>query len=226
MKTGFRWHMNKSLRRHLKKVPYFLLFNYPKKLEAYNKAKSLMKLKGEDTTGKLNAFMSPAPLNELAIYVDRWEQTNFVRFSEEHYHNTYNLLINKAIPVDNPVTLKKVAKLNRTFNREMRIINKMIDDDKSAIDLLEDLYKQYEDEFNSISTDRQVVANYLIEACYQNKSTPKNLCWKLYGDILVNNIKNNSGKEKRTKIIETSYVIDGTYEFLGKHYIMIDEHNI
>ena len=35
LKTGFRWHMNKSLRKHLKQLPYFLLFNYPSKMKTY-----------------------------------------------------------------------------------------------------------------------------------------------------------------------------------------------
>ena len=39
LKTGVRWQMNKGLRRYLKKLPYFLLYNYPKKLEAYKKTK-------------------------------------------------------------------------------------------------------------------------------------------------------------------------------------------
>ena len=36
LKTGFRWHMNTSLRKHLKQLPYFLLFNYPPKMKTYN----------------------------------------------------------------------------------------------------------------------------------------------------------------------------------------------
>ena len=213
--------MNKSLRRHLKKLPFFLLYNYPKKLEQYKRTKSFMKMNGVEDSSMLNVFTSPSPMNELAIYIDRWEQDNFVRFSNKQYINSYNLLINKAIPVDNIVQLKHVSKLNRNFNKEMSIISKLIDTDKGAIDMLEDLYEEYDKSLMDIFGNRQVAANYLIEACYQNKSTPKTLCWKLYGDIMVNNIKNNSGKEKQTKIIETSYVIDGTYEFLGKHYIMI-----
>ena len=35
LKTGFRWHMNSGLRKHLKQLPYFLLYNYPAKLKTY-----------------------------------------------------------------------------------------------------------------------------------------------------------------------------------------------
>ena len=35
LKTGFRWHMNSGLRKHLKQLPYFLLHNYPKKMKSY-----------------------------------------------------------------------------------------------------------------------------------------------------------------------------------------------
>ena len=37
LKTGFRWHMNCGLRKHLKQLPYFLLFNYPSKMNTYKK---------------------------------------------------------------------------------------------------------------------------------------------------------------------------------------------
>ena len=36
LKTGLRWQMNKNLRNHLKKLPFFLLYNYPKKLKTSN----------------------------------------------------------------------------------------------------------------------------------------------------------------------------------------------
>lgn len=35
LKTGFRMHMNSAIRNHMKKLPYFLLYNYPDKMKTY-----------------------------------------------------------------------------------------------------------------------------------------------------------------------------------------------
>ena len=66
--------MNASLRKYMKKLPYFLLYNYPKKLDAYNKIQAENKNLPKEEKRALNAFKSPSPMNELCEYICKWEK--------------------------------------------------------------------------------------------------------------------------------------------------------
>ena len=65
IKTGVRWQISAGLRKHLKKLPYFMLYNYPKKLNKYNYIKYLNTTRDEDEQTPYNAYRSPSPMNEL-----------------------------------------------------------------------------------------------------------------------------------------------------------------
>ena len=79
LKTGFRMHMNSAIRNHMKKLPYFLLYNYPDKMKTY---KNIMvcnkKIKNKDDKLPLNVYHSPSPMNELCDYICTWEKKNIL----------------------------------------------------------------------------------------------------------------------------------------------------
>lgn len=61
--------------KHLKQLPYFLLYNYPQKRALYEKLQEKNKglSEGEERM-KLNAYHSPSPMNELCDYICAWEK--------------------------------------------------------------------------------------------------------------------------------------------------------
>ena len=78
LKTGFRWHMNSGLRKHLKQLPYFLLHNYPKKMKSYMNIIKKNKDASDEDKEYLNAYHSPSPMNELCDYIETWEKKNIL----------------------------------------------------------------------------------------------------------------------------------------------------
>ena len=62
IKVGYRWVLTKNLRKHLKRLPYFLLYNYPKKLNVYNKIRRINKENNNEDRIPYNAYRSPSCL--------------------------------------------------------------------------------------------------------------------------------------------------------------------
>ena len=78
--------MSSGLRKHLKKLPWFLLYNYPKKLEAYEKIREHNKALPKDQWIEPNAYRSASPMNELCDYINTWEREK-IKWNME-YANT------------------------------------------------------------------------------------------------------------------------------------------
>ena len=71
--------MNSGLRKHLKQLPYFLLYNYPAKLKTYKTlSEKNKKVETKEEKVKLNAYHSPSPMNELCDYICTWEKKNIL----------------------------------------------------------------------------------------------------------------------------------------------------
>ena len=112
LKTGFRWHMNKGLRKYLKQLPYFLLYNYPKKLKTYFSIVEKNKNKAPEDKLPLNAYHSPSPMNELCDYICSWEKHNIL------WDNCLSDLVDtRCLIVNNDIDLsdKKVIKICRKY---------------------------------------------------------------------------------------------------------------
>jgi hypothetical protein len=84
VKTGIRWSINKKMRDNLDQLPYFLLYNYPKKLKKYEEQRKYnLKIEDQDYKAELNGYHSCSPLNELCEYIIAWERKNlYVRYLE------------------------------------------------------------------------------------------------------------------------------------------------
>ena len=90
LKTGTRWQMSSGLRKHLKQLPYFLLYNYPKKLKTYNTLKEKNKaIESKEDKLRLNAYHSPSPMNELCDYICTWEKKNIMWNNNLKYGDIY-----------------------------------------------------------------------------------------------------------------------------------------
>lgn len=219
-KTGLRWQMNSGLRKYIKRLPYFLLYNYPEKLKRYGnlrrKNKQIEKI--EDKL-PLNAYQSPSPLNELCDYIITWEKKKVLW--DNSCINTSCLIVDNTLELNDKTIIKQIKHKITDFSSRLRKSLEAIDDGED-IDI-KILIENFEGELNDIVPgDRNLLANYVIKTSYLNMSTSKSLAWNLYADIILKNLDKNTPQSKHTKIIEVPYRTESSYEYLGKHYEMLD----
>lgn len=223
-KTGLRWQMNKHLRKYLKKLPFFLLYNYPKKMNTYYKLKRRNKFV-EDKKDKieLNTYHSPSPMNELADYIETWEKKNIIW--DREVVDTRCVILNNKLELDDKKIIKNTKHLVNEFADKWKKAldeksSSQTEEDYNCFDILINKYKKKLSD--TIPYNEEVIANYVIKVSYSNLSISKALAWKGYGDYIINNLKNNTPISKRTRIIETPYKTECSYEYLGKYYELLD----
>lgn len=224
LKTGFRWQMNKGLRKHLKQLPYFLLYNYPAKMKTYKTlSEKNKKTENKEDKLKLNAYHSPSPMNELCDYICIWEKNNIL-----WDNNIDNLVDTRCLIINNDLDLtdKKVIKVIR------RYINEYADEIRNHINLHREKSKDKKHKFNmdevvnrfkrnllkELGLDEEIIANYVIKVSYNSFSISKSLAWAGYGDYIIKNLKENSNPKRHISITEVPYKTNDSYEYLGKYY--------
>lgn len=213
LKTGFRWIITRNLRNYLKKLPYFILYNYPKKLTVYRRIGKINKGVDRSEKVKHNAFKSPTPMNELCDYICQWEKRNIVW--DNTLENNGHLLIDKSLSLSDKDIMKKIRKVNNGFSKDLRMA---IENDEDLKILSQDYYSQLKE----IISDEELLSNYCIKVSYKSISSDKTLCWMMFGDVMLNNLKNNSGVQESFKIVETNSKDNDGEEFLGKYYKLIN----
>ena len=228
LKTGLRWQMSKHLRRYTKQIPYFLLFRYPKKLKQYYSIKNKNKnIEDKKDRIQLNAYHSPSPMNELAQYICAWEKKNIQW--DRSIINTGCLLIDNSLSLNDKNIIKKIRHLLNDFTIDFKnICNEKVNDDNEEngnkkVDLLINLYKG---KMKEVVSDEILLANYVIKVSYMNLSSSKIFVWNAFGDIMINNLKRNTPKYKKTQIIEVPQYINGAREYLGKYYLMMEDDKV
>lgn len=224
LKTGFRWHMNAGLKKHLKQLPYFLLYNYPEKQNTYKalveKNKNIDK---KEDKIPLNIYRSPSPMNELCDYICAWERKNIL-WDNPVYNlkNTYQLIIRHDLELNDKNVIRTVRRyINRYADEIRRYKNLQKEDDqgeslKFHMELTANRYKSQLQE--ALLLDAETTANYVIHVSYASPSISKAFAWVGYGDYIVKNLKENSRQEKSVSIREVSKKTSDTYEYLGKYY--------
>lgn len=224
LKTGTRWQMSSGLRKHLKQLPYFLLFNYPKKLKTYNTLKEKNKsIENKEDKVKLNAYHSPSPMNELCDYICTWEKKNIL-----WNNNISDLIDTRVLIVNNDLDLsdKKIIKIVRRYindyAEEIRTHMKMCEDGNSNQDYhfaMNEIVSRFKSRLiDELGLDEEVIANYVIKISYNNFSISKSFAWAGYADYIIKNLKNNSNPKRNISIIEVPYKTNNSYEYLGKFY--------
>lgn len=223
LKTGFRWHMNTSLRKHLKQLPYFLLFNYPPKMKAYNSIlEKNKKNKNKENNLKLNAYHSPSPMNELCDYICTWEKKKI------KWDNCINDIFDtKCLIIDNDLSLTDksiIRKCRKYINDYAATLKKHF---VSGVDkhsahskfdfelVINDFRRRLKEE---LGLNENIIANYVILTSYSSISISKSFAWAAYGDYIIQNLKNNTNPKRNISIREIPYQTNGAYEYLGKYY--------
>lgn len=223
LKTGTRWQMSNGLRKHLKRLPYFLLYNYPKKLKTYNNLKRENKsIENKEDKLKLNAYHSPSPMNELCEYICTWERKNIL-----WDNNLKNLIDTRVLIINNDLDLndKKVVKIVRRYindyAQEIRKYMKNHDNNTNANYhfIMNEIVKRFKRNLsNELKLDEEIIANYVIKASYGNFSISKSFAWSGYANYIIKNLKNNSNPKRNISIVEVPYKTNDSYDYLGKTY--------
>lgn len=223
IKTGLRWQMNKGLRKYLKQLPYFLLFNYPAKMKTYNSLCAKNKDKPKEEKVKLNAYHSPSPMNELCDYICTWEKKHIL-----WDNNIDDLVDTRCLIIDND--------LNLSDKKVMRICRKYVNDYATEIKKHINMHREKSDDENhkfnmdavvndfkerlskELGLDEQTIANYVIRVSYNSMSISKSFAWSGYGEYIIENLKNNTNPKRNISIREVPYKTNESYEYLGKYY--------
>lgn len=216
--------MSSGLRKHLKQLPYFLLFNYPKKLQTYNKLKEKNKLiENKEDKLKLNAYHSPSPMNELCDYICTWEKKNILWNNNlNDLMDTRVLIINNDLDLSDKKIIKTVRRYINDYAEEIRKHIKAYDDNNVNQDYhfaMNEIVKKFKRNLsNELKLDEELIANYVIKVSYNNFSISKSFAWAGYADYIIKNLKNNSNPRRNISIVEVPYKTNNSYEYLGKFY--------
>ncbi|MVP00809.1 RNA dependent RNA polymerase [Paenibacillus lutrae] len=209
IKTGYRWVISKNLRNYLKKIPYFLLYNYPKKLDVYLKIREANKHTAAEDKIPSNAFKSPSALNELCDYVCQWENTR-LKWDRSAVNNGH-LLINPEMDCSDRGIIKQIKRILLAFRSDLQTT---IQEEKDFDVLL----TKYRDEVNKLPLTEEYLANYFILVSYRSIQEDKVLCWSLFGDTILANLRKNGGNKKQSKITQVEEKTADSFEFLGNYY--------
>lgn len=217
--------MSNALRKHLKQLPYFLLYNYPKKLKTYNAIKEKNKsIANKEDKLKLNAYHSPSPMNELCDYICTWEKKNVMwSGNTDDLVDSRCLIINNDIDLSDRKILRACKKCANEYVTELKAHLDQFRNNPSKkndfdFSILTEKYKAKLIE--QLGIDEEVIANYVIKACYSSLTASKSFAWSAYGDYIIKNLKANTHPQRNVSIREVPYKTNGSYEFLGKHYVM------
>jgi hypothetical protein len=149
-------------------------------------------------------------MNELCDYVNQWEKRKIDW--DRSLINNGHLLIDNSLDLSDKQIIKKIKKVYNEFDIKLR---EVLDDETN----LDPIIDEFSVKLNNLVTDKELLSNYCIKTAYQTISSDKILCWSLFGDVMLKNLRNNSDERKECEIIETSSQ-DGQ-EFLGKHYKLV-----
>ena len=224
LKTGFRWHMNSGLRKHLKQLPYFLLYNYPKKLKTYKiLSEKNRKAETKEEKVKLNAYHSPSPMNELCDYICTWEKKNILWDNNiDDLVDTRCLIINNDLDLSDKKAMKVVRRYINEYADEIRkhisLKREKSDDENHKFNMDEVVNRTKTKLKAELKLDEEIIANYVIKVSYNSFSISKSLAWAGYSDYIIRNLKENSNPKRHISITEVPYKTNDSYEYLGKNY--------
>lgn len=224
LKTGFRWHMGSGLKKHIKQIPFFLLFNYPDKLKKYKELQEKnKKIEKKEDKLKLNAYRSPSPMNELCDYICAWEKKHILwERDPEDLTVARNLLLKPGLDLSDRETMRTVRRFINEYADEIRRHIALCREKSKAanhkfhVDELAERFRKKLKE--DLRLEEEIIANYVIKVSYNSFFISKSLAWTGYGDYIIQNLKQNSDPGKHISIREVPRRTDTSYEYLGKYY--------
>ncbi|MGG1363637.1 hypothetical protein ABE287_18620 [Bacillus velezensis] len=160
-------HVDEKIKDYIKnKVPFFFI-------NAKDKEEHSVELITESTVNKLDSVIPSDRINFAAV-AGKFDY----RF----------LLKNKEIKLDDAI----ISEYKRLDQNKKWIMND--EDIKPGQKLY--VYKVIKDRLLKIHEDEQFVADVLVKHLYRKKSKFKSTLWECFGDIILENIRNNFTKNK------------------------------
>ncbi|WWR16849.1 hypothetical protein V1224_05295 [Lachnospiraceae bacterium JLR.KK008] len=224
LKTGVRWHMNHGLRKHLKQLPYFLLYNYPSKLKTYQTlSEKNRQTENQEDKINLNAYHSPSPMNELCDYICAWEKRNILWDNDvNHLSDSKYLIINHDLDLSDRKIMKVCRRYINQYAAEIKQhinLHRDSSDDENLkfnMDAVVTKYRKHLEE--NLQIDEELIANYVIKVSYSSVSISKSLAWTGYGDYIIDNLRKHTNPKRNVSIREVPRQTNDSYEYLGKYY--------
>lgn len=222
VKTGVRYPVPARIKSFTKQLPYFLLYHYPKKMEAYKKLCEQNK-RAKDTRQRapLTAYRSPSPMNELCDYICAWENKH-VRWKNhpEDLPHIRSLLLNQDLDLSSRQVMRICRRYINSYADELRqLFNQMHtvrEDDTLSLDAMAARYENNLKE--ELGLMEELIANYVIFVSYKSMSISKAFAWTCYGDWILTNLKKNSNSQTRFMIKKVPDQTQTSREYLGNYY--------
>lgn len=224
LKTGTRWQLSTGLRKYLKQLPYFLLFNYPTKLKTYQTLSEKNKrAENKEDKVKLNAYHSPSPMNELCDYICTWEKKNILWDNNiQHLKDTRELILDNDLNLSDRKIIRICRKYVNNYATEIKqrinLAREQSENENSkfSMEAVVDRYKKQL--LEELNMDEDLIANYVIKVSYASVSISKSFAWSAYGNYIIDNLRNNTNPKRNVSIQEIPYQTKESYEYLGKYY--------
>lgn len=224
LKTGVRWHIGNGLRKHLKQLPYFLLYHYPAKMKTYQALADKNKsAKNEEDKVPLTAYFSPSPMNELCSYICTWEKKHILYDHDiAHLADIQSLIINNDFDLSDRNILRVCKRYVNQYAAEIRHhlnLHKEKPDDESFpfhMNVIGDEYKKRI--LEDLPLPEEWIANYVIKVSYSSVSISKSLAWSVFGNYITDNLRAHTPSQKNVSIQEVPYQTKTSREYLGKYY--------
>ncbi|MNX76675.1 hypothetical protein D3C86_1081890 [compost metagenome] len=134
--------------------------------------------------------------------------------------NNAKLLLDHSYDLSNKHILKRIKKIYDEFKIDFQVF---LDSDNSEGNEFDLLCERYREKLTEIEVDFDLLANYGIKVAYRSISEDKLLCWTLFGDNMIRNIKNNTPNKINYKIVESNKYDSKSKEFLGRYYTLVEE---
>ena len=222
LKTGFRWHMNSGLKKHIKQLPYFLLYHYPDKMKTYQNLREKNKsIEAKEDQLPYNAYHSPSPMNELCHYICTWER-NHILWNQPacHLEEIRSLILNHDLDLSDKAILRTVRRTINAYAATLREQMKLgwAHTNAYSMDAWIDQWK--ERLASQLNSSEEIIANYVIKASYNSLSVSKALAWTVYGDYILKNLNQNTSAQQTLSITELPCQTKDSYEYLGTYYQM------
>lgn len=213
-KTGVIFNIPRHIAKYGRPLPYFMKYASPyyAKMKKFNYRNSNM--------------------NRLCKEIERWEKQ--FRYKRSYKDFNYKIMMDDKIPV-NEETFSQVEELYLEFNKKIAAINKELQMIRTYANYESDLmgwasngnskefivnWQYYYDQFKSkrlkICPDCKELANYAVMLCYEKyPRRNKKFMWRVASDGILQNLQ-------PITIKLPSPDDNGSYEYLGKKYDMVD----
>lgn len=171
---------------------------------------------------------SKSVMNQLCMYIEDIEFEN--RWKNKCSKFDYRILMNdKDFKPNNNILYPLTLELKQFSSAYKRIsiydneTEEVLEDDYENMSCYSYLYEMLEDKISSIVSNKVLACDYMIYLSYNKfNSFGKSYLWEVYGDVIVENLKNNSNSVCFPSECVVGEEHNGK-EYLGKYYTIKEE---